>query len=323
MTPRCSIASQLILLSVAALVTTATVRAESEAGVTLVVDSCVEADAALIRRHFFVELGSAAHSTDGAQAHAELNCDGDLIVLRVNDLVTGKSLTRRIASGARKGRERLLALAVMELLVASWIELETEPMVPPANTVRNERATANARRVVRSRLLRSAWATTVAVGPLVRAWAGGAAYGGSVRLMREHRSGLGFTIDMGASQRHDEQELGDVSLSLIDVASIAHGVLPFGRLRLRGGLGGRLGYAIIDGRATDPAVARGGRVTGALFGGLARVEAEVELLMELRALASFDAGYALRGVRGRVTDGQDSALAGGWLTAQLAVGWSW
>ncbi|MEM9490858.1 MAG: hypothetical protein AAGC55_17050, partial [Myxococcota bacterium] len=122
-------------------------------GVALSVDECIVADAEQIRRLLFIELGAPGRPTSlrqgertDAVTRVELSCADQLIELRVHDPVTGKSLTRRIAPGKRRGRERLLALAAVELVVASWIELTATPAPvaipagPPADAMVRESA---------------------------------------------------------------------------------------------------------------------------------------------------------------------------------------
>ncbi|HTM19117.1 MAG TPA: hypothetical protein VL172_01365, partial [Kofleriaceae bacterium] len=86
-------------------------------GVTLSVDPCVAADAAGIERLFFLELGTSPERDRGAGAQADIaiGCAGDAIEVRVNDPLTGKMLSRRIDPGVAAGRERLIALAAVEL----------------------------------------------------------------------------------------------------------------------------------------------------------------------------------------------------------------
>src|SRR4029079_18035478 len=66
---------------------------------------------------------------DGTVTEVKATCRGALAALEVIDPTTGKSLERTVArtAAAPNGRARLLALAVAELVVASWSELQTNP----------------------------------------------------------------------------------------------------------------------------------------------------------------------------------------------------
>ena len=111
--------------------------------VSLEVDPCTGADSAEVRRVFELELGTSVpdnatgngsgNGRGDAEASVTIGCEETLILLRVRDSVTGKELSRRIDVPPGAGRERLLALAATELLLASWIELEADaPRVAPS-----------------------------------------------------------------------------------------------------------------------------------------------------------------------------------------------
>src|SRR5262249_57015189 len=107
----------------------------------LVVDPCVDAPAGQVRRLLAIDLGALLVDPEipvAGATRASVGCDGTLTLLRVDDPVTGKSLTREvdIASSPPNARARLVALAVSELISASWTELATNPTpaVSPAGT---------------------------------------------------------------------------------------------------------------------------------------------------------------------------------------------
>src|SRR4029077_7676204 len=80
---------------------------------------------------------------------------GDSASLRVLDPTTGKSVERSVAlaQAAPTARARLLALAIAELVAASWSELESnpQPKAPPAEPLAPVEAREAARRVVEPR----------------------------------------------------------------------------------------------------------------------------------------------------------------------------
>ena len=167
----------------------AAARADQPGAVSLVVDPCVAVDAVLVTRLFQVELGSALAplGNDPAITRVELGCADELVELRVHDAVTGKSLTRRIAAGPATGRERLLALAAMELLVASWVELEATPAATrrSADSTADNAVRDSARAMVRRRLpviTASRWTTTATL--VATSWRSGLSHwGGGARLI--------------------------------------------------------------------------------------------------------------------------------------------
>ena len=92
-------------------------------------------------------------------------CRGTVAALEVMDPTTGKSLARTVAltEAAPSGRGRLLALAVAELVVASWSELESnpQPRAPSATPLAPYAAREAARAAVADRSLELAAAFDV------------------------------------------------------------------------------------------------------------------------------------------------------------------
>jgi hypothetical protein len=107
--------------------------------VALVLEPCVNAPAAEVRRLLAIDLPNLlvdGNGEPGETTLATITCDGTLTLLRVDDPLTKKALTRFIDLRAAlpAARARLLALATSELIFASWTELVTnpEPAVPAA-----------------------------------------------------------------------------------------------------------------------------------------------------------------------------------------------
>jgi hypothetical protein len=108
------------------------VRAEpsSALSVRLVLEGCENLDEREMRRAFQAEIGARLGDEEGPLVIvASAACDDSHVELRVIDPLTRKGVRRRIdlSSAAPRGRERLVALALAELLVASWAELEVNP----------------------------------------------------------------------------------------------------------------------------------------------------------------------------------------------------
>lgn len=297
-------------------------------GVSLSVDPCVDADSEQVERLFRVELGTsmsdAAAAGGTAGTKVELACDKALISIRVEDAVTGKSLERRISPGPRTGRERLLALAAMELLVASWVELEAtpEPVAPAADSVVGKRERQSARKLVRSRLPQSRWSTTViVVGG--SSWTGGLRYGGGLRVTRDHTSGLGWSADMVAETARETASLGEVTTRSVSGALSAHASRRDGPVALRAAAGARLFAVSMRGEPDEPDAVLGRELTGFAGGPMARLVAQIVPTGGLTFALSLEAGVHLLEVRGTVDGHKEESLEGAWLSGLLGAGWTW
>src|SRR5204863_3029658 len=91
-------------------------------------------------------------SPDEATTQVTATCSGEAAHLRVLDPTTGKSVERSVAlsQAAPTARARLLALAIAELVAASWSELESnpDPKAPPAAPLAPVEAREAARGVI-------------------------------------------------------------------------------------------------------------------------------------------------------------------------------
>jgi hypothetical protein len=108
------------------------VRAEpgTTLSVRLVLDGCEQLDERETRRAFQAEIGARLSDEAGPLVtEARAACTDSRVELSIVDPLTRKRVRRRIdlSSTAPRGRERLVALAMAELLVASWAELEVNP----------------------------------------------------------------------------------------------------------------------------------------------------------------------------------------------------
>ncbi len=314
--------------------TAATGQSEPEQlAVSISVDECVEVDAAEVHRLFGIELGTSVPEAvqiddpdDPEATQVQVLCDGELVSLRVQDPVTGKSLMRRIALGD-KGRERLLSLAVMELLVASWIELEAtpDPKVKPVDRRAKENARRSARRIAKQRLppKNGRWRTTTSVLGAVSLASPGMHGGGGVRVELDGPNGYGWGADIVVQRTTHELELGDVSVSSIGGGLSVHAHRTWGAFRLRGALGARVGAVSMSGEPTDPDVADGGSFTARFAGPFARLTVGVEAARRVTVQLSAEPGYHLLPVRGTVNKVDTTKVEGPWLAGTIALGVRW
>jgi hypothetical protein len=299
------------------------------AGVSLEIDPCVDADRELVRRLFRVELGTSlpegAVSEGPAGTRVEVACAGALVELRVEDAVTGKSLVRRISPGARTGRERLLALAAMELLVASWIELEAmpEPVARGADSTADTLARQAARQVVRKRLPKASRWTTTATAIGGSSWAGSFRYGGGVRVCRDHAGGYGWGADVIAETAVDDLSLGEVTTTSVSGALTAHLERRFGPVLARAAIGARIGAVSMRGDPEGRSGVLGSEVSGLAGGPMARLGAQLTPASGLTLALSVESGAHALEMRGTVDGREEQALDGAWLGGHLGVGWTW
>lgn len=297
--------------------------------VSLSIDACVDVDTAEVRRLFGIELGTsvpdAVQTDDPDATQVQVTCDGELVSLKVQDPLTGKSLTRRISLGD-KGRERLLALAVMELLVASWIELEAtpDPKVEPADKRAQDDARRSARQIAKRRLPPSNghWRTTTSVLGGVALASPGVQGGGGVRVEFDAPNGYGWGADIIVQRMTDQLALGDVEVSSIGGGLSVHAHRTWGALRFRGAVGARVGATTMTGKPSESGV-EGGSFTGRFAGPFARLTVGVEALKHVSVELSAEPGYHLLPVRGTVDGVEETEVEGPWLAANLAVGVFW
>jgi len=99
--------------------------------VSLDVERCVPADAQQVRRLVALELRGGllpSGETAANATHVAVGCQQERTSLRVDDPLTGKHLERALPLMERdpRARERLLALSIVELVVASRTELMLE-----------------------------------------------------------------------------------------------------------------------------------------------------------------------------------------------------
>jgi hypothetical protein len=96
--------------------------------IDLTIDDCVGQGERAVRSVVAMEVGTRPElaGTRGPVARVRIDCDGAATRIEIADPITGKTVTRRIQVGEVSPaiRARVLGLAVAELLVASWVELQ-------------------------------------------------------------------------------------------------------------------------------------------------------------------------------------------------------
>lgn len=247
------------LIVLAALVATPA-HAEDPPRVSVEAD-CSAVDREVLLRVVRVELGPAVVIDEPAVeapgvTRVTATCDGNRVRLRVDDPITGKALERSVEIGdvdATVGA-RLVGLAIVELVAASWIELELRPAAPAADAgaspvprEREDAAVAVVRRRMRAHGRPRSLAIDASVGERrhenalsMRA----AEVRGSYRL-----GWLSLGLDGGAGAGERPVTSGSIEVLLWTVGAHAAVRLDLDRLQLQTGVGASAGTARLRGRS--------------------------------------------------------------------------
>ena len=287
-------------------------------------DGCPGVDAVEVERIAAIELGSSPPTPEPVRAR--VSCAAEATEVRVDDPVTKKALVRAIdlASLAPKAKARTLALAIAELISASWSELLLNP-APRVEAV----GPATPPEVKES--VREALPAPAATGVLrVEAFGAGRGlfstpavqWGGGVRVLWAPRSRLGGLFDLGGEHAETRDAAGRLSL---DTASVSANLVllfaPSELLQLYGGLGGRLGVGRVVGTPTDASVTRGGTLAGA-FGGPQLVAGAALTFGHVLVSLGVEVGWAVLKLRGTVDGSKGLGVDGPYAGAQLGLGFT-
>ncbi len=251
----------------------------------------------------------------------------DVVELRVDDAVTGKSLWRSIElQKADPGvRARLLALALSELIFASWAELlvTPEPAVPPALPAASAAARQATSVQIERKLPRPLPLLGVQLSALGSAYVLGSEpsvfFGGGLRVTGDHRLHLGWDFDLLVLHGTAATALGGVTQDLLSAraALLLHHRVPY--LTLRGGVGGRLGAARLSGEPANPATTLGAVAWGPWGGPLLAI-GMTAAASRVRLDLGVEAGYVVSPVAARVGGMRAAAVDGTWFGVQLGIG---
>lgn len=233
---------------------------EDRAPVSLSLATCPGFAPERVRNIVSAELGAllvGEGETPASDTTAVTVTCGESILLRVVDPVTGKTLERRIEESSLHplARDRFLALAIVELVAASWIELEVtpEPAVVPADRTASDatrerareaasEATAPAPAEVRLAL----FGAVSVVGSPVRA-----SFGGGVRLDHEPDALLGWSLSLSGEHAEVLTELGSVAVDQLGGQLEATMRARVGLAWIQGALGVRATAVIMTGGAAS------------------------------------------------------------------------
>jgi hypothetical protein len=286
------------------------------------------------------ELDARVTNAAGAGAQTtrvEVACAGAEVQLKVSDPLTGKLLTRAMTLGERDAQvgARLVAIAVAELVLTSWMELTlprasaaTPPDAPPDAPELRRAAQERAQR----HLPRSAGTGYVlALGQVVGPFEGvGAAWGGGLRFgWTPGGAGAeadvwslrpGFDLELTAVRNDASRGLGAVDISIWSAALRVSCRFARGRSWFDAGAGGRAGVARLEGTPADVTTTRGTTLAGTWAGPIAYVGVG-RRFWRLAVAAGVEGGIVAREVSGLVDEGPSISVAGRWLSGTLAIGW--
>jgi hypothetical protein len=255
---------------------------------------------------------------DGTVTQVKANCGDGVAKLEVADPTTGKSLERTVAltETAPNGRARLLALAVAELVVASWSELESNPRprAPPATPLAPYAAREAARAAVADRSLELAGAFDLHV---LRS--GDLLFGGGARAAFWISPSFFVRFDVLADYAELARAAGRVSVIMPSV-SAAVGVSRWigSSFRPDVSLGLRGGYVRMNGIA-DGTAAAASHQQGAWLGPELALQLSAWARARVHPVLGLAVGTHLLGVRGTVDGGRDVEAVGLWGAVSAAV----
>jgi hypothetical protein len=249
------------------------------------------------------------------------------------DPTSGKRLARRFSLTEQPptARSRLLALAIAELVVAGWVELDvgaTDALATP--TV--DRGPVQARRAAAASVLRRAallpaldaaprWlVAAIAVSRQFSTDLGLRGIGLSVGRVLSRRLTLG--LDALAERGEQQRGLGQVEVRSVSAGPTlsVHGAIE--RLAFEASVGVRIGVARMAGTpAMDAVVPVVGHAMTAPWGGpLAAVSVSTRPTRHIAVGVGVGVGAVTFAAEGRTGDGSTVALDGAWLALWVAAG---
>jgi hypothetical protein len=254
-----------IAASLCSVLVAATARAEPPL-VTTVVDECVPIDRAQLDRLLSIELGTSAQtaaSTATGPTHVHVRCVDAGIELNLQDALTQKGMVRVLSRDSFKDASstRLLALAIAEFVVASWVELrlprkvEPEPMIGPAPAT--ERAKQAAAMTAGERVRPAASKQThteLGLTGQLQVWSEQAdlMLGTGLRFVHAPVSSVAFSIGGDFAATSVDTVLGRVTVRTFAFSLAGLGRIDLDPFVLVTGPGGRIGLAQLSASPNDP-----------------------------------------------------------------------
>ncbi len=281
--------------------------------VTLSVDACTKISQPEVRRVLELELLSSRAAITGVTA--AVACDGPAIAFSVDDPITGRALTRTVdlSRAAPNARARLLALAIVEVVEASWSEqLFSPPPAPEVHKVVPPPAPVALAPAPRPKFGLTAHAASRALltSPL---WQ----WGGGLRFVHTPFRFLGWAAEIAAEHGTFSTTLGSVFITSGDGLLELLGQLVLGPVAFHLSAGTRVGVVHARGVPSVPLV-RAREVIGPWAGVLGALSASAGAGMWFLT-ARAEGGQILLGVPSRVAN-VNTGMVGPWLGLSLGLG---
>ena len=303
---------------------TAIARAERHPTVSVEVDPCADVDGTVVRRLVAIELGTPLAEAPAPEVtRLAAHCEGALVALTVDDPITGKTLARRIdlRIDPASARARLLALAAVELVVASWIELQAPAAVArPVDAVAAPDVRLGAAAIVASRTASSPSPVTLEVQGAIRVYEGpSVSYGGGLAALWRLPAPWVLGADLLVETQSSQTVIGDTRTWRLTAAPRVGAVFLVGGLELEGDVGFRIGAAYLSGSAQQGSIPVQAHSFFAPWGGpLLAIGARTGRTLSLGFTA--EVGVTVFSVEGEVNGEAATRLAGPWLLLSLLVG---
>jgi hypothetical protein len=274
-----------------------------------------------------IELGDAVAtgSTERDDVlSATVRCDSGSLALHVDDPVTHRSLWRRLP---RPAEPRLVALALVELIVASGTELGPLPSPPPSRspsslpaTPAAEPTTAESPPPAAIELATASMLRAQLTAGAMRFSAGDQTLAGiGLRVSGTSRAPFGWMIDAQTHRASQTTMLGELSTDLLSLGAAAQLQLGAARTRLDLGVGARGGAVRVTGMPSGPAV-QGSSFSAKWFGPLALANLTYALTEHVALDVAVECGYVVTPVRALAGDETAMAIDGAWM--QLHAGFA-
>lgn len=300
--------------------------------ISVSVDPCVPVERGQLERLLAIELGtSAPQGIPRASTHVWVSCGVQGVELRLEDGVTRKSMMRVLpaASFRDPSSARLLALAVAEFVVASWIELSVQPQhaVEPIGPRPSAAEQRMVERVVEKHAVMPASALSedsLSAAFSLQVWSAhaGVLLGGGLRLLERALPWLAWTIAADFGTAGVNVPLGTVRVTTASAALSAALHYRVNSFAFYTGPGGRLGFTRMQGEPSN-GVITGGDHFFAPYGGLIWwTRFEYRASKDVRLALDLEAGLTTLPVKDTSDNSQVLALDGVWLTTGIAIGFA-